>query len=162
MQLLATCRTDVTCSVGMFELMPLSRVAAAPAPVAPVAPVGPVVAGEEVAAFEKHSANLDLAVHVFAEVGLVAALQPVRGHRAGSWGWRAGRGIPAVPAAPVGLEAGPDVASVRMKPEPEPDVPAALDAPVAPPLVVAPPALELLELSPDFRHPVIVTWLPDD
>ena len=160
-QLLAICRTDVTCSVGMFELMPLSRVAAAPAPVAPVAPVEPAVA-VDMESFESvprtstllftYLRRSDCSPPCSLYEVIDDALAPAA----------PGAGLPAVPAAPVVLGAGPDFALVRMKPEPEPDVPAAPAIPVVPPLVVAPPVVEVLELPPDFKQPVIVTWLPGD
>ena len=47
MQLLASWRTELTRRVGIDELVPVSRVAVAPAPVAPAVPVAPVVAPVE-------------------------------------------------------------------------------------------------------------------
>ena len=47
MQLLASRRTELTRSVGMVEVVPVSRVAVAPAPVAPAVPVAPLVAPVE-------------------------------------------------------------------------------------------------------------------
>ena len=47
MQLPASWRTEFTRKVGMVAVVPVSRVAVAPAPVAPAVPVAPLVAPVE-------------------------------------------------------------------------------------------------------------------
>ena len=66
-QLLASWRTELTRRVGMVEVVPVSRVAVAPAPVAPAVPVAPLVAPVEGGAgefddVEGMARDLDLAV----------------------------------------------------------------------------------------------------
>ena len=81
MQLLASWRTELTRRVGIDELVPVSRVAVAPAPVAPAVPVAPVVApvegraGLEVDDVERVARTSTLLLTVLPQVVLIPALE---------------------------------------------------------------------------------------
>jgi hypothetical protein len=159
-QVLASWRTEVTCTVAKIGVAPLSRVADAPAPVAPAVPVGPLVAAVEAAeviAFEllktvprtstvlcrnwrSWPASPPCSLYDVIETDSLVPVPPASVLT-----------LPAVPPSLLTCVADAGIPFVRTNPG------AAAPIEPVPVAAVAAPPLELLpETSPGFRQPVTV------